>query len=318
MRDPYDVLGVSRSASEADIKKAWRKLAKQHHPDHNRNDPKSADKLAEVNQAYEIVGDKDKRAKFDRGEIDAEGKPRFAGFEGYQPGSRSGGFEFEFGGGGGGFRSRRHGEPSDVFADLFGAFTGAGRTAGAGAGDARFARGQDLAANLSVSFVEAVLGTKKRVKLPSGKDIEVTIKPGTENGTVMRLRGQGYAAAGGGEAGDAMLTVVVEPDPLFKADGQDLRLELPISLDEAVLGGKVRVPTLDGAVEITVPPGSNAGRTLRLKGKGVPSALGAGDLYVTLKVVLPEGDAELATLAEKIRRDRPYDPRGAIYGKRGG
>jgi DnaJ-class molecular chaperone len=308
MRDPYDVLGVSRSASEADIKKAWRKLAKQHHPDHNKNDPKSQAKLAEVNQAYEIVGDKDKRAKFDRGEIDGEGKPRFSGFEGFSRGERPGGFEFEFGNAGSRQRTGRFGD--DIFADLFGAFSGGARPGGA---EARFSRGQDLATSLPVTFTEAALGTKKRVRLPSGKDVEVTIKPGTENGRVMRLRGQGFAPAGGGEAGDALLTIVVEPDPLFKADGQDLRLELPISLDEAVLGGKVRVPTLDGAVEVTVPAGSNSGRTLRVKGKGLPSPLGPGDLYVSLRVILPENDPELTELAEKIRRDRPYSVRGKAF-----
>ena len=310
MRDPYDVLGVSRSASEADIKKAWRKLAKLHHPDHNKNDPKSQAKLAEVNQAYEIVGDKEKRTKFDRGEIDGDGKPRFAGFEGFGGGRPDRGFEFEFGTGSARARANRQGDPSDLFSELFGAFTGRGAAAG---NDARFARGQDVAATLSVSFAEASLGAKKRVKLPTGKDVDVSIKPGTENGRVMRLRGQGFSPAGGGEAGDVMLTIVVEPDPLFKADGQDLRLDLPISLDEAVLGGRVRVPTLDGAVEVTIPAGSNSGRTLRVKGKGLPSPLGAGDLYVTLKVVLPESDPELTELAEEIRRERPYTVRGKAF-----
>lgn len=313
MRDPYDILGVTKSASEADVKKAFRKLAKQYHPDQNKNDPKAQAKFAEVNQAYEILGDKDKRAKFDRGEIDAEGKPRFTGFEGFgDPGRGAGGRSFEFEFGPGGFKTRGRGaggfDPSDLFADLFGAATGrgsAGRSAGAG-----FGKGPDANATLTVSFVDAARGTRTRVRLPTGKEVEVTVPAGTASGTTMRLRGQGHPAPGGGEPGDVLLTVVVDPHPLFKPDGLDLRLDLPVTLDEAVLGGKVRVPTLDGAVELSIPPNSNAGRTLRLKGKGLPNAAGAGDLYVTLRIVLPEGDEDLQAYAERLRAKGSYTARG--------
>jgi DnaJ-class molecular chaperone len=312
MRDPYTVLGVSRSASEADIKKAFRKLAKQHHPDQNKNDPKAQAKFAEVNQAYEIIGDREKRAKFDRGEIDAEGKPRFAGFEGFEgfrPGSRSGAFEFEFGPGG--FRTRGGRpaggpDPADLFSDLFAGLGGGARTRPR---EAHFAKGQDVAATVALSFIDAAKGTKARVRLPTGKDVEVAIPPGTVSGKTMRLRGQGHPALHGGEAGDVILTVVVEPHPLFQADGTDLRLTLPVTLDEAVLGGKVRVPTLDGPVNLTLPAGTNSGKTLRLKGKGLPSAGTPGDLYVTIMVVLPDGDPDLTRLAEALREKRPYTVR---------
>jgi DnaJ-class molecular chaperone len=316
MRDPYDILGVSKGASESDVKKAFRKLAKQHHPDQNQNDPKAQAKFAEINQAYEILGDKEKRAKFDRGEIDADGKPRFAGFEGFGDAPRGGRtFEFEFGQGGARPRGGRGAgtpgfDPSDLFADLFGAASGRGaRPSGPGAG---FAKGPDSSATLTVSFVDAARGTKTRVRLPTGKDVEVTVPPGTANGTTMRLRGQGYTPPGGGEPGDVLLTVVVDPHPLFKPDGLDLRLDLPITIDEAVLGGKVRVPTLDGQVELSVPPGSNSGRTLRLKGKGLPNAAGPGDLYVTLRVVLPEGDPDLHAFAEALRQRGSYGVRGRV------
>jgi DnaJ-class molecular chaperone len=317
MRDPYSVLGVPRSATEAEIKKAWRKLAKQHHPDHNRNDPKSAAKLAEVNGAYDILGDKEKRGKFDRGEIDAEGKPRFAGFEGFEgfrQGGRggSGAFEFEFGRGG--FQPRPGGkagpDPGDLFSDLFETLGGRGR---GGPQPRHFAKGDDVAATVRVPLAEAVKGTRARVRLPTGKDLEVTIPAGAENGRTMRLRGQGFSPPGGGEAGDALLTVEVEPHPLFRVEGRDLRLELPVTIDEAVLGATVRVPTLDGPVDLAVPPGSNSGRRLRLKGKGLPSPAGSGHLYVTLKVVLPEGDSSLAELAETIRAERPYAVRGPDF-----
>lgn len=316
MRDPYTVLGVSRSASEAEIKKAFRKLAKQHHPDQNKNDPKAQAKFAEVNQAYEIVGDKEKRGKFDRGEIDADGKPRFAGFEGFEgmrPGARPGAFEFEFGPGG--FRSRggrttAGPDPSDLFSELFGGLGGGKRGQPR---EAHFAKGQDLAATVTLSFVDAAKGTKAHVRLPTGKDVEVAIPAGTASGKTMRLRGQGYPAPHGGEAGDVILTVVVEPHPLFEADGADLRLTLPVTVDEAVLGAKVRVPTLDGPVDLALPAGTNSGKTLRLKGKGLPSAGTPGDLYVTIMVVLPQDDSELARFAEGLRAKRPYTVRGRDF-----
>lgn len=309
MRDPYDVLGVPRGADEAQIKKAFRRLAKQHHPDTNANDPKAQRAFAEVNQAYEIVGDKEKRAKFDRGEIDAEGKPRFAGdpFSGGRPGGGFGPFDFEFQTGP---RGRRGGpppgfDPSDVFADFF----AGGRRGGARTGPAR---GADLTATLEVAFVEAARGARKRISV-AGRDLEVAIPAGIESGKQMRLRGQGRASLEGGEPGDLLITVLVEPDPLFTAEGADLKLDLPITFDEAVLGASVRVPTLDGPVELKIPPGSRGGRTLRLKGKGLPRPDGAGDLYVRLSVVLPEADDELRDVAVRLRALRPYAVRGPEY-----
>jgi len=316
MRDPYDVLGVSRTATEAEIKKAYRRLAKQYHPDHNQNDTKAADRLAEVNQAYEIVGDTKKRAQFDRGEIDGAGKQRFSGFEGFggQGAPRGGGFAFEFGPGG--FRQRTSGagpgfDTADLFSELFGAASGTGRRRK----DATFGKGQDAAATVTVGFADAAKGVRTRVRLPTGREVEVAIPPATTDGRTMRLRGQGHPAAGGGEAGDAILTVKVEPHPHLERDGDDLRLTVPLTLDEAVLGATVRIPTLDGPVDLTIPRRSNTGRTLRLRGKGVPKPEGPGDLYVTLEVVLPDADAALDGFAETLRAERSYAVRAKGFEK---
>ena len=324
MRDPYQVLGVSKTASEAEIKSAYRKLAKKLHPDANKHDPKAASRFAELNAAYEIAGDDDKRKAFDRGEIDAEGKPRFQGFEGYgaQPGG--GGFRrgpggahfenFNFGpdgfqrGGGGNFRGGGGGF-EDVLRDMFG---GAARGRGAHFEPEDFgapATGQDLHASLTIALPEAAKGTKARVHLPTGKDIEVKIPAGIASGQTIRLKGQGWPSATG-KAGDALITVNVAPHPLFTPDGADLRLDLPITLYEAALGGKVRVPTLDGAVELAIPAGTNSGRTFRLKGKGLKAKSGSGDLLATVRIVLPEGaDDEFKELMKKWREAKPYDPR---------
>jgi DnaJ-class molecular chaperone len=326
MRDPYEVLGVTRSASAADIKSAFRKLAKKHHPDANKHDPKAASRFAEANAAYEIVGDKDKRKAFDNGEIDAEGKPRFQGFEGFRGGARPGGFggdsrfeTFTWGpegvhaSGGGG--ARGFGGFEDILKDVFGARAGgAGRGARPGgfgfeAEDLGAQAGRDISASLAISLAEAAKGVKKRVQLPTGKEVEVKIPAGLDEGQQIRLKGQGLAGPGG-RTGDLLITVTVTPHPLFQRDGMDLRLDLPVTLYEAVLGGKVRVPTLDGAVELAIPAGTNAGRTFRLKGKGFPGKERKGDLLATIRVVLPEGhDAELESLMRKWRDSKPYDPR---------
>ncbi|HXY57064.1 MAG TPA: J domain-containing protein [Methylocystis sp.] len=310
MRDPYEVLGVAKTASASEIKKAYRQLAKKHHPDHNKNDPKAAAKLAEVNSAYEIVGDPDKKAKFDRGEIGADGKPRFAGFEGFGAGAggpggfsgftRSGAgpggahFEFNFG----------EGAAGDIFAELFG---GARRGRGAPP-----RRGEDVAATATVPLESAAHGGSARVLLPGGRTLDVKIPAGIEDGQQIRLRGQGQPGPVGAEPGDAIVTVRIAPHPHFKVEGRDLRLELPVALYEATLGGKIAAPTLDGKVELTVPPGSNGGRVLRLRGKGLPAHDGkpAGDLYVALKLMAPEtSDPEFEALMKKWRDGKPYDPR---------
>lgn len=315
MRDPYTVLGLSKTASAADIKKAFRRLAKAYHPDQNKDDPKAKEKFAEANQAYEILGDEKKRAQFDRGEIDAEGKPR--GFEGFgQGGFRPGGggfhYEFRQDGGPGGHGRGGGFDAGDIFADLFG-FGGGGR-AGAGARQQR-PRGEDVVATATVSLEDAMKGAKTRVILPTGKTLEVSVPAGIEDGKQIRLKGQGQPSPAGGEAGDALVTVRIAKHPFFRIEGRDLRLDLPITLYEAVLGGAITAPTLGGAVELTVPPGSNGGRTLRLRGKGLPGGGGAqdGDLYVTLRVMLPaESDPELSDLMRKWEKDKRYNPRDAL------
>jgi DnaJ-class molecular chaperone len=317
MRDPYEVLGVSKAASSQDIKKAYRRLAKKLHPDANIKDPKAAQKFAELNTAYEIVGDEAKRKAFDRGEIDGDGKSRFhAGFEGAGAGRGFGGdshFEsFTWGPDGvrrGGGRGASGFKVEDILGDMFGAMGGA--RAGRRFEGEDFAGGRrlDVAVALTITLAEAARGVTTRVRLSTGKDVDVKVPAGLIDGQQIRLKGQGLSAAGG-IVGDALITVTIAPDPMFKVDGVNLRIDLPITLYEAVLGAKVRVPTLDGAVELAVPPGS-AGRTFRLKGKGLPSQTGPGDLYATPRVVLPdEPDPELEALMRRWRDTKPYDPRG--------
>ncbi|MGB3281467.1 MAG: DnaJ C-terminal domain-containing protein [Methylovirgula sp.] len=311
MRDPYTVLGVTKSADMAEVKKAYRRLAKKFHPDQSK-DPKAKDKFAEVSSAYEILGDEKKRAQFDRGEIDAEGKPRFQGFEGFGAGAGPGGFtrragpggfehfEFRTGPGGGGF------DASDLFSDLFGGAAGQRRSAGQ---SRPLPRGEDVSAQLTVALREAVHGGKSRVSLPTGRTLEVSVPAGVEDGQQIRLKGQGLASPFGGEPGDALVTIKIARHPYFRVEGRDLRLDLPLTLYEAVLGAKVNVPTLDGQVELNVPAGSNGGRTLRLRGKGLPGAT-PGDLLVTLRIVLPdETDPDLLELARKWQKLKPYNPR---------
>jgi DnaJ-class molecular chaperone len=321
MRDPYLVLGVSKSADMAEIKKAYRKLAKKFHPDQSK-EPKAKEKFAEISAAYEILGDEKKRAAFDRGEIDAAGKPRFHGFEGFGAGGPGFGgrshpgtgpgfqhFEFNFGGanpGAGGFAA------SDIFADLFGGGVPGGRKSGARSQNAP--RGEDAAADVTISLAEAAKGTTARVALSTGRILEVTVPAGIEEGKQIRLKGQGQPSPWGGDPGDAWVTVHIAKHPYFRVEGRDLRLDLPVTLYEAVNGAKVNAPTLEGTVEITVPPRSNGGRVLRLRGKGLPGAQGpAGDLLVSLKIVLPdEQDPELVNLMRKWEAQKPYNPRAGM------
>jgi DnaJ-class molecular chaperone len=327
MRDPYQILGVSKGASAGEVKTAFRRLAKKLHPDANKSDPKSATRFAELNAAYEILGDVDKRKAFDRGEIDAEGKPRFQGFAGAHPGAdgfsqQGGGFEsfswgpggFQHGGGGpgraGGSSRQGAGGFEDILRGMFG-----GRAAPGGFGQQFEAEdfgapqgGRDMHAELTITLEEAAQGDKKRVHLPTGKDVEVRIPAGLASGQTIRLKGQGWP--GPGVPGDALITVHVAPHDVFTVDGADLRLDLPVTLYEAVLGGKVRVPTLDGAVDLAIPANTNTGRTFRLKGKGLNAKNGAGDLLATVRVMLPESsDPELKELMRKWRDSKPYNPR---------
>jgi DnaJ-class molecular chaperone len=306
MRDPYEVLGVSRTASEAEIKSAFRKLAKKHHPDTNKSDPKAKERFNEVNAAYEIVGDKAKRKQFDRGEIGADGKPRFqagpgfGGFEGFgrrsaqpdQGGART--FRWSTGGPDEGFDS------DDILSDILGGFTRQRQRT-------HTQPAHDVTATTAVTLEQLIRGDKVRVDLPTGKTVEVAIPPGTRSGQSIRLKGQGRGAP----AGDAIVTVDFVPHPVFRVEGDTLRRDVSITLDEAVLGAKVRVPTLDGPVTLTVPPNSSGGRALRLKGKGLPRAGGdRGDLLVNLRIVLPEGgDPDLDALMQKWRSGHRYDAR---------
>ena len=323
MRDPYDVLGVSKSASAAEIKSAFRRQAKKLHPDANKQDPRAAARFAELNAAYEILGEADKRKAFDRGEIDADGKPRFQGFEGFGAGRGPGGgfgregifetfsfgrdgFQHARGRAGGGFG--RFGGFEDILKEAFGAAARSGRPGGSHF-EEDLGVGQDITAALTITLSEAARGTNKRVKLPTGREVDVKIPAGLNDGQTIRLKGQGVPGAGG-RAGDLLIAVSIAPHPLFTRAGGDLRLELPITLYEAVLGAKVRVPTLEGAVELAIPPGTSSGRTFRLKGKGFPAKDGKGDLLAAVRIVFPEGsDMELEELMRKWRKTKPHDPR---------
>jgi DnaJ-class molecular chaperone len=322
MRDPYEVLGVPRSASAAAIKSAYRKLAKKHHPDSNKNDPKASAKFSEINTANEILGDEDKRKQFDRGEIDAEGKPRFQGFPGGGAGagraSPGGGFEnytFRSGGAGAG----GNGFGSAGFEDILNSMFGGAAQRGARAGGNTFEYDTggvgldlDLSVSMTVSLEEAVAGGERRVRLPSGKELDVKIPAGVTAGQQIRLKGQGESAPGH-RPGDVLITIQIAPHAYFKVDGSDVRLDLPITLYEAVLGAKVRVPTLGSAVELSIPKNTSSGRTFRLKGKGLPKAGGAGDLFVTTRIMLPDGnDADLEALMTKWRDRHPYNPRSNL------
>lgn len=293
--DPYSVLGVARGASEADIKKAYRQLAKELHPDRNKDNPKAAERFAQVTAAYDLLSDQDKRAQFDRGEIDADGNPRAPfGFGngragGFRPGA--GGAQFDFGGDASDF--------GDIFEGLFGRATG-GFTRGFGGRGAAppRARGADIAYRLRVAFEDAAALTPQRITLGDGKTIELKLPAGVETGTQMRLAGKGEPGAGG--PGDAIVTIEIEPHRFFTREGDDVRLDLPVTLAEAVLGGKVKVPTVDGPVVLAVPAGSSSGRVLRLKGKGFHRRSGErGDQLVRLLVDLPSDDPALRDFAER-------------------
>ena len=303
MRDPYQVLGVARGASDAELKKAFRRRAKELHPDRNREDPKAQDKFSELNTAYEILGDEAKRKQFDRGEIDAEGKPRFQGFEGMGAGrgGRSGGFEFNFGQGGGHPFGGRGGpggasgdagfDASDIFSSLFGE---AGRRA---RGKPEPQKPPEQSFTLEVTLAQAATGGTRRVKLPGGREVEITIPEGVSDGKVMRLRGLGQTDPFSGEVGDVMMTIKVKPDSRFIVDGNDLRTRVAVPLAKAVLGGPLHVPTLTGAVEMTIPPLTGTTKQFRLRGKGLKGESGEqGDLFVAIDIEMPASDAELTAL----------------------
>lgn len=308
MSDPYATLGVSRTASEKDIKSAYRKLAKELHPDRNRDNPKAAERFSKVTQAYDLLSDATKRAQFDRGEIDADGNPAnpFAGMGGGFRGGRPGG---GFGGAQGGFRPedlQGFGAEGLDLGDLFdGLFGGGGGRRGAGPGGFGGQRrpppkGADVAYRLRVPFIDAATRKDQRITLADGKTIDLKLPAGVEDGTQMRLKGKGEAGPGG--AGDGIVTIAIDRHPYFTRDGDDVRLDLPITLDEAVNGGKVKCPTVDGAVMLTIKPGTNGGTVMRLKDKGFSTkAGGRGDQLVTLEIQLPGDVSELAARLEGWR-----------------
>ncbi|MFO1255152.1 MAG: DnaJ C-terminal domain-containing protein [Sphingomonadaceae bacterium] len=304
MADPYSILGVARSASEKDVKSAYRKLAKELHPDRNKDNPNAAERFSEVTRAYDLLSDKDKRARFDRGEIDIDGNPLGFGYGGgaggfggsAQRGFRADGFE-GFGGGEGI-------DLGDIFDGLFGGRGGMGGGFGGGAGRQRAApRGANVAYKLGVSLTDAAILATQRITLADGKTIDLKLPAGVEDGTQMRLAGKGEPGPGGN--GDATVTITLQPHPFFRRDGDNLRLDLPISLDEAVNGAKIKVPTAEGAVMLTIAPGTSSGKTLRLKGKGFSRKDGShGDQLVTIEIQVPEGDADLAARLEGWRDTR--------------
>jgi DnaJ-class molecular chaperone len=312
MADPYQILGVARDAPEADVKKAYRKLAKELHPDRNKDNPKAAERFSQVTNAYDLLTDKDKRARFDRGEIDGDGNPAAPFGYGARPGGggggrpQPGGFSssgFEFGG--------DNADMGDIFEGLFGGRGGAGGGGGftSGFGRRPAQKGATINYKLQVPFIEAATLSPQRVTLGDGKAIDLKLPAGVESGTQMKLTGKGEPGPGG--AGDAIVSIEVQPHRFFVRDGDDVRVDLPITLKEAVLGGSVRAPTVEKPVMLTIPKGTTSGKTLRLKGKGFHKKSGGrGDQLVTLMVDVPQDDAALATFVEGWAE--PGNPRAAM------
>jgi DnaJ-class molecular chaperone len=289
-QDPYRELGVARGASADDIRKAFRKLAKQHHPDANPGNAASEEKFKQVSAAFDVLGDPDKRRKFDAGEIDADGRETMRGFTGHPFGQGGGPQAAEF----------DNIDLSDLLGEMFGGRRGGGGFA---------SRGGDVRAVLEIDLEEAILGAKRRISFSDGRSLDITIPAGATDHQVLRLKGQGSPGRAG--AGDALIELVIRPHPRFRREGDTLVMDLPISVPDAVLGGKVQAPTPDGPVTLNVPKGSNTGSTLRLRRRGLADGKGRrGDLLARLVVALPETqDEALQKVAEEWRRDRPYTPR---------
>lgn len=296
MRDLYDILGVKRGCGEAEVKKAYRSLAKQYHPDRNKDRPEIAEKFKEISAAYAILGDEAQRARYDRGEIDATGQER-APHRGAGSGRAGGPF-------GGEANWQRDAEfdihgAEDLFSDFFRFTGGSGRRPGSTAGGKSGNRagqrnGLDISYDVTIGFEEAVNGTTRRLRLNDGRDLDIKVPAGIQDGQVIRLAGQGGPGFGGAPAGDALVRIGVARHPYFRRDGLDIHLDLPISIDEAVLGGDIEVPTPRGRLTVRVPAGSSSGRRLRLRDKGIRQKNRVGHLYVTLKIMLPtEPDSAL-------------------------
>ncbi len=312
MSDPYTILSISRSASPSDVKSAYRKLAKKYHPDSNAGNAQAEAQFSKITQAYEVLGDKAKRAQFDNGEIDDKGNPKGFGFGGGNPfggGNAGGGRPFGSGGsfgGGAGFR------PEDIFSEVFG-----GRH-GAASARPRASRGADMNYSVQVDFTEAALGTTRRVEMAGGRKIDLKIPAGLSDGQQIRLKGQGQAGANGGPAGDGLVKVTVAPSPMFSRDGFNVKMDLPITLYEAVLGISLRVPTLDGQVNLKIPKNTSSGKVLRLKGKGAGKDANLnqrGDLLYTITIMLPdESDERLEKLMEDWQQSNTYTSRRHEFG----
>tara|TARA_R110000850_G_scaffold261343_1_gene389388 strand:+ start:537 stop:1457 length:921 start_codon:yes stop_codon:yes gene_type:complete len=300
MIDPYQALGVAKGADEKEIKSAYRKLAKELHPDKNKDNPKATERFSDVTKAYDLLLDKEKRAQYDRGEIDGEGNPTspfgYGGGGGYQRGP--GGQQHDFGNGGADF--------GDIFEGLFG---GGGRSSGSPFGghqrSAPPPKGANVAYRLKVEFISAATLQKQRITLEDGKTIDLSLPKGVEEGTQMRLSGKGRPGPGGN--GDAIVTIHINPHPFYDRDGDNIKLELPISLKEAVEGAKIKVPTVDGPVMLSIPAGSDSGKTLRLKNRGFHNKSGVrGNQLVTLMITLPEKDEKLeAFVKDWAPKDNP-------------
>jgi len=295
-QDPYQELGVSRQASADEIRKAFRKLAKQLHPDKNPGNKAAEERFKRVSAAFDLLEDAEKRKKYDRGEIDADGRETMRGFAG-------GGFE-----GGRGGAQFEDIDLSDILGEMFAGRGGAQRGGFSGFGGGP-QRGSDVRARLEIDLEDAIRGGRKRIAFSDGRTIDVTIPKGAAEGQALRLKGQGSPGRAG--AGDALIELAIRPHPTFRREGDNLVMDLPVSVPDAVLGAKIEAPTPDGPVTLTVPKGSNSGSTLRLKGRGMPGARGGrGDLLARLMVMLPEGkDADLERFAESWRKSRPYAPK---------
>lgn len=304
--DPYQELGVSRTASADDIRKAFRKLAKQNHPDTNPDNKPAEERFKRVSAAFDIVGDKEKRRKFDAGEIDADGRETMRGFGGGGPGGGPFGGGFNRGGG-----SQFEGADfEDILGQVFGARGGRPGGFGGGGGFGP-SKGPDVRARLEIDLEEAIKGGVKRISFPDGRTLDVNIPKGAAEGQVLRLKGQGQAGRGG-PSGDALVELVIRAHPIYRREGADLHMDLPITVPDAVLGAKVEAPTPEGSVTLTVPKGSNTGAVLRLKGRGGVDAVTGkrGDLFARLAITLPEIiDPELEQFAERWRSERPYPAR---------
>ena len=311
-QDPYQELGVSRTASADEIRKTFRKLAKQLHPDQNPGDKAAEERFKRVSAAFDILGDAEKRKKFDAGRIDADGRETMGGFRPGGPGAGPGAGPFGGGYSAGGFGGQEDVDFGDILSQMFGRGGGPGARGGdpfGGFGGAA-ARGQDLRAQLNITVEEAVQGGRKRIAFSDGRTVDVTIPKGAGEGQVLRLKGQGNQGRGG--AGDALIELVIAPHPVFRREGANLVMDVPITVPDAVLGGKVEAPTPDGPVTLTVPKGANSGQTLRLKGRGLGDGAAGrrGDLLARLMIALPDKpDAQLEAFAETWRKERPYSPR---------